>query len=542
MSRTDKSDRSESAAKTVGEALDAAKDGVSTPREPEPDGSLRETMESIVIAFVLAFAFRAFVVEAFVIPTGSMAPTLLGEHVPMSCPQCGYAFTMTPADSVNYTVDCPQCTYSLVVPSYGTKPYTQTGDRILVLKFLYAFRDPRRWEVVVFKNPTKPGENYIKRLIGLPNEELAILSGNIYTRPLDAAGRADGDRPWRIQRKPDSVQRALWQPIYHSNYRPLDGGVSGQRDRAWSEPWQPVGAAARQWERDAHAPRWTFNAASPEDTGTMRFMFTELTANNYYAYNSLTSPHGDGAEGDAPVEDMRLGVTVQPTETPTRLTLDLSGRGMLMRAVIEPDGGVVLQTAPLRSTAHLSATLAWQTRVAGSLGAPLAVGRGTRVELWHADQALSLWVAGRPVVRWAYSLADLGMTLRDVHEPNRHGPIVAQFSVQGGPATVRAANLDRDLYYTQEIGDYGSRDNHARIGPDQFYCLGDNSPWSSDSRRWKNIDESVVEMLNMTSQQAHRDVLGRVPRELMIGRAFFVYWPAWHDWAVPSFGKMRFIR
>ena len=38
----------------------------------------RETFESIVVAFVLAFLFRAFEAEAFVIPTGSMAPTLYG--------------------------------------------------------------------------------------------------------------------------------------------------------------------------------------------------------------------------------------------------------------------------------------------------------------------------------------------------------------------------------------------------------------------------------------------------------------------------------
>ena len=48
---------------------------------PEEEGPVKEVVESIAIAFVLAFVFRAFVVEAFVIPTGSMAPTLLGKHM-----------------------------------------------------------------------------------------------------------------------------------------------------------------------------------------------------------------------------------------------------------------------------------------------------------------------------------------------------------------------------------------------------------------------------------------------------------------------------
>ena len=52
--------------------------------------AIRETIESVVIAFVLAFLFRTFEAEAFVIPTGSMAPTLMGRHKDYDCPKCGY--------------------------------------------------------------------------------------------------------------------------------------------------------------------------------------------------------------------------------------------------------------------------------------------------------------------------------------------------------------------------------------------------------------------------------------------------------------------
>src|SRR5918992_4102097 len=58
------------------------------------EGSVKETVESILVAFILAFIFRAFVVEAFVIPTGSMAPTLLGAHVRMRCDDCGYRWNV----------------------------------------------------------------------------------------------------------------------------------------------------------------------------------------------------------------------------------------------------------------------------------------------------------------------------------------------------------------------------------------------------------------------------------------------------------------
>src|SRR5256885_6575268 len=61
------------------------------------EGGAKETVESILVAFILAFIFRAFIVEAFVIPTGSMAPTLLGAHMRFRCEDCGYRF------DVNYT-------------------------------------------------------------------------------------------------------------------------------------------------------------------------------------------------------------------------------------------------------------------------------------------------------------------------------------------------------------------------------------------------------------------------------------------------------
>jgi hypothetical protein len=52
------------------------------------DGGWRETVESIAMAVILALLFRGFVAEAFVIPTGSMAPTLQGRHKDVQCPKC----------------------------------------------------------------------------------------------------------------------------------------------------------------------------------------------------------------------------------------------------------------------------------------------------------------------------------------------------------------------------------------------------------------------------------------------------------------------
>src|SRR5437762_449193 len=85
----------EQAATQAGGAQQGGQGAQSPPRSAKSKGGgVKDTVESIIVAFILAFIFRAFVVEAFVIPTGSMAPTLLGAHMRFKCPDCGYDFTV----------------------------------------------------------------------------------------------------------------------------------------------------------------------------------------------------------------------------------------------------------------------------------------------------------------------------------------------------------------------------------------------------------------------------------------------------------------
>src|SRR5271167_4222947 len=53
----------------------------------------RESIESFVVVFV-SFLIWSLEAEGFVIPTGSMAPTLMGRHKEIVCPQCGYVYTV----------------------------------------------------------------------------------------------------------------------------------------------------------------------------------------------------------------------------------------------------------------------------------------------------------------------------------------------------------------------------------------------------------------------------------------------------------------
>src|SRR3990170_871530 len=89
--------------------------------EGQHEGS-KDTVEGIVVALILAFVFRAFVVEAFVIPTGSMAPTLYGAHGTILCADCGTEFAYGVRDlddkrqvtEVRTTANaiCPNCNHA----------------------------------------------------------------------------------------------------------------------------------------------------------------------------------------------------------------------------------------------------------------------------------------------------------------------------------------------------------------------------------------------------------------------------------------------
>jgi signal peptidase I len=112
---------------------------------------LREYVESIVIAVILALFIRTFVVQAFKIPTGSMEENLLvGDH--------------------------------LLVNKFVFAPTASPIERALLPVGVI-----ERGDVVVFKYPEEPDRDFIKRVIGLPGETLEVRDKKVYVNgsPLD---------------------------------------------------------------------------------------------------------------------------------------------------------------------------------------------------------------------------------------------------------------------------------------------------------------------------------------------------------------------
>jgi signal peptidase I len=109
-----------------------------------PKSTTRDYVESIGAAVLIALALRAFVIEAFKIPSSSMYPTLeIGDHI-----------------FVNKFI-------------YGVRiPWTSTK--------LFEWRSPHRGEVIVFMQPCEPDRDYIKRVVALENDTVEVRCSVVY--------------------------------------------------------------------------------------------------------------------------------------------------------------------------------------------------------------------------------------------------------------------------------------------------------------------------------------------------------------------------
>lgn len=69
---------------------------------------------------------------------------------------------------------------SFTVDGPSMMPTLQTGERLLVDKITYRFRDPQRGEIIVFRYPADPSHHFIKRVIGVPGDRIEIRGGVVY--------------------------------------------------------------------------------------------------------------------------------------------------------------------------------------------------------------------------------------------------------------------------------------------------------------------------------------------------------------------------
>ncbi|MEM8883703.1 MAG: signal peptidase I [Planctomycetota bacterium] len=439
---------------------------------------VRDNIEAFAVAIAMALVIRHFSVEAFRIPTGSMMPSLYGDSDP-------------------------------------GEPVRQ-GDRILVDKYAYLRGDPQRWHVAVFQYPLDRTTNFIKRIVGLPDEWVAIADGDIWTSK-------DGE-VWQIERKPPAIREHLMLP-----YWPLPGDRDGFRGSCWEGD-------------DAWTEKGDVLSVDADESGA-RFEF----ARRIPTYPSM-DPDGVGRNSAVKVGDIRF-----------RAHVDVVREGELELRITEHDATHRLVLGPDES--YLVFGGAKEERIA----LDFLVERGDSFDLSFSNVDESIWIVldGEELL---FEIPDLP-TLPPGLEPDyglrgKRGQHGFSLVARGLQASLEDARIDRDLHYLLDTNQSGAR--KWQVPADSYFVLGDNTNSSKDSRRWQvsrvvlqdgstieweeSSGPSVDALLGLAPEDEFvipndsqgltrrllrsdistwkRDVAWPfVPRDHLIGRAFSVFWP-----------------
>jgi signal peptidase I len=482
-------------------------------KEKKKGSWVRENLESVVVAVCLALIIRQFSTEAFIIPTGSMAPTLYGTHAEIACPNCGLGFAIdNPAKGRGFysafrlQAECPYChrntkvyvptaeiysensqvccefcgrTWLLERPMQGTLATVKRvnltcpscsykfskdllvssisgGHKILVNKVLYHLRQPRRWEVIVFKCPndseiqqeSTEKKNYIKRLIALPGEEVKIRNGDIYING-------------KIARKPPNVQNEEWREVYNS------GRTRNYED---SIPWH---ASDDSWTLTGKQ----FSVNTPERSASVLFE-KPITSSVIYNY--------EDDEGEN-VPDV----------------------GLLFKATVSRDSGAI--SATLKDGEHefnlffaSSGEKEKKTSLSNFFDTlcesdfSLSPGRAYSVEFSNVDDRVTVAIDGSTLFQYDY-----------ISDPTLKVKAHVSLGAERTTADFTDVIIRRDIYYLAGGSQNGYGEPY-RVAENEYFVLGDNTASSRDSRIW-----------------------GTVPKENLLGRAFIIFWPPW---------QIRFIR
>lgn len=403
-----------------------------------------EWVEPMGSALVIALLVIKFITAIYVIPTGSMQPTLHGK---------------------------------------GNYP-SELGDKVLVNKFIYRFQKPKRWDVIVFAypfniiqckrceldlvrdlpkdqpkvipeklkcfNPTcigKPDKfgfidkDYIKRCVGLPGDELKIKDGNILLK---------NGNGWSFSRKTQEAQSELWVKVFDSSNELYAENVE--------QFWKWGASHQGQWNRD----------------GSLLLRGGKEYRLRFDLEDALRG-YGDKGEIE---------------QFPTPPDADLTG---------DVNIGIKLETQPEEGELVFEIL---RNRVSHQL------------KLNFKNRNASLIIKNKTLETFLFQLEDKNFSfarldgeLVFIHGENRHyvkipdlnsesitKRIMPRLKYKGSLLKIESLVLSRDIYYTsEEVHDFLSGpEKSCKIRDGEYFAMGDNSHFSSDSRTWGKVPEGEL--------------------------------------------------
>lgn len=426
---------------------------------------LRSFTRSLVVTVCALLLLHGFFFETFEVPSGSMAPALLGHHRATTCPRCGALVVIgratgdrdgTGGERYYAKAWCQNCGCDHL--NAGGIPET-AGDQLFVNKSAFHLRRPRRWEVVVFRIF---GIVFVKRIIGMPGETVELCDGDVYI---------DG----QLARKTLPEIRAARVPLFDYDHAPPEG---------WNCRWERRKSSPVPPEAGYLTPTFISldGSGAPKALTYRNFTFDSVKCSpimDEYAYNAGGSARLEGVH-DFMVE---LDVEIQ------------AGWGTLTLGLFDGQDWAHVEI-PVNQSGRISANrLSGKVRETLLEDGPerqLYDGRAYHLEMAFVDRRLSLALNGEEVFR----AIDLSMA-------KGREAVERPFRVIAAGATVKLSHLRlyRDLHYSQH-GQNAVAGRSVQLGMDEFFMLGDNSTNSEDSRMWPDQ--------------------GRVPLANLMGSPFFV--------------------
>ena len=431
--------------------------------------ALRNGVQWLVMLAIFAILVHFWLVEANVVTSGSMAPTLLGQHRRVTCSDCGLPFDVgSQVDGEPLWTEaraiCPNCG-AADNPLAGL-PDTP-GDGLLVFRGAFNWRAPRRWEPVVFRGDGDRREPVVKRVVGLPGETIQLVDGNVVV---------DG----QIARKPLAVQRAVAILVNDDRYWPR---AAERSDGALISPscWQPRYERESAWALEPgkfrYRPRSSTPSTAPRAIDWIDFHprqrlgaqqqpseAASAGVNDHYAYNQsrpILELH--------PVSELLL-----------RCELKASGAGQLaLRAVDRDHEYEVRIELPSGAARFLVDGHILDENKEGV--APLA--DEVTCEISTIDQQFLCAIDGELLFP-PFELPE-NLPINSQAAPRLSTEGCFSIGATGLNVDVRSAQVLRDIYYTSRPASFPAPENVDeawRVGPDALFVLGDNSPFSQDSR------------------------------------------------------------